>query len=125
MLIINIIWCVIGGPETRLPDYARYNSENTYPEEAKKGIDDFIKKTLKVDVKDNIQYRFFWHGLMGYTKNGLRMIGPDPCNKNLLYNLGCNGIGIIPSILGGKKIGQFIKGKKLRKSVFDPFKDFC
>ncbi|MGL5830678.1 MAG: NAD(P)/FAD-dependent oxidoreductase [Candidatus Altimarinota bacterium] len=115
----------IGGPETRLPDYAKYNRENTYPTEAKQSIDEFIKKNLKLDVKDNIEYRFFWHGLMGYTKNGLRMIGPDPCNRVLLYNLGCNGIGIIPSILGGKKVAQFLTGKKMRKSVFDPFKDFC
>jgi glycine/D-amino acid oxidase-like deaminating enzyme len=57
---------------------------------------------------------------MGYTSNGIRLIGPDPANSSLIYNLGCNGIGILPSIYGGKRIAQYINGEALEPSIFDP-----
>lgn len=110
----------IGGPEMYLPDNIKYDGEDLYPETARKLIDEFIKKDLKRDMRNEIDYKFFWHGLMGYTKTGLRMIGPDPNNTNILYNLGCNGVGILPSIYGAKRIAQFILKKKLEASVFDP-----
>jgi hypothetical protein len=58
---------------------------------------------------------------MGYTKNGIRLIGHDRYNSLLLYNLGCNGVGILPSIFGGKKIALFLKNEVHKKSVFDPY----
>jgi len=57
---------------------------------------------------------------MGYTTSGLRLIGPEPANPVLLYNLGCNGIGILTSIYGGKKISDFLAGKTMPPSIFDP-----
>jgi len=57
--------------------------------------------------------------VIGYTGNGLRLIGPETLNKNLLYNLGCNGIGILPSIFGGWKVSQFLGNKAAEKSIFD------
>lgn len=110
----------IGGPETPLPENAKYEREFIYPEKAKLEIDRFIKTDLKPEMKEEINYKFFWHGLMGYTRTGLRLIGPDPDNKNILYNLGCNGIGILPSVYGAKRIAKFIMRKKLSPSVFDP-----
>jgi hypothetical protein len=56
---------------------------------------------------------------MGYTKNGIRFIGPEPKNNVLLYNLGCNGVGILPSIYGGKKISRHLAGESVEKSIFD------
>ncbi|MCC7432158.1 FAD-binding oxidoreductase [Candidatus Peregrinibacteria bacterium] len=115
----------IGGPETFLPDNAAYDREHIYPMEAKEQIDKFIKGNIARDVREDIDYRFFWHGLMGYTKSGLRMIGPDPCNPVLLYNLGCNGVGILTSVFGSKRVSQFISRKKLSAMIFDPYRDIC
>jgi glycine/D-amino acid oxidase-like deaminating enzyme len=39
---------------------------------------------------------------------------------SVLYNTGCNGIGILPSIAGGKRIARILKGEILPKSIFDP-----
>jgi hypothetical protein len=38
----------------------------------------------------------------------------------LLYNLGCNGVGFLPSIFGGHRISQLLAGQTLAPSVFDP-----
>ena len=109
----------IGGPETLMDDTNNYNKQHPYPEEAQKEIDTFLHKTYKPAPK-KIDYHFRWHGLMGYTPNGVRCIGPEPRNPVLLYNLGCNGIGLLPSIYGGQKIAWFLDGKKLPPSIFDP-----
>ncbi|MCX8513763.1 MAG: hypothetical protein ORN26_01900 [Candidatus Pacebacteria bacterium] len=47
------------------------------------------------------------------------MIGKDPKNEHLMYNLGCNGVGIMPSIYGGKKISQILNHEELPPSIFD------
>jgi hypothetical protein len=57
---------------------------------------------------------------MGYTPNGIRCVGAEPCNPVLLYNLGCNGVGILPSVYGSYRIAEIIQGKELAPSIFDP-----
>lgn len=114
----NIV-CV-GGPEFELADREMYVKDFLYPEEAHRDVDAFIKKTLHRKGDADISYEFRWHGLMGYTPNRVRLIGEEPKNSTLLYNLGCNGIGILPSIYGGKRISQIIAGEKLKTSMFDP-----
>lgn len=110
----------VGGPGFPLDDRGVYASDIDYPEEAKNQIDEFIKKVYENNSNKKIDYVFFWHGLMGYTKNGLRLIGAEPKNPVLLYNLGCNGVGILPSIYGGKRISSILAGESLDLSVFDP-----
>ncbi len=56
---------------------------------------------------------------MGYTKNGVRLIGPEPQNPVLLYNLGCNGVGILPSVHGGRQIARFLAREPVPRSIFD------
>ncbi len=109
----------IGGPEALMDDTNQYRREHPYPEESKIQIDNFLKYTYKHGLK-TIDYKFLWHGLMGFTPNGVRLIGPEPCNPRLLYNLGCNGVGLLPSIYGGRKIARFVSGEKLEPSIFDP-----
>jgi glycine/D-amino acid oxidase-like deaminating enzyme/heat shock protein HslJ len=109
----------IGGPEVAIDDSRLYSRTNDFPEEMVDSIDSFIKKTYSVDPNKKIDYVFTWHGLMGYTKNGIRLIGPEPKNPLLMYNLGCNGIGILPSIYGGKRIAEYLSQKKVSKSIFD------
>ncbi len=110
----------LGGPEIAIKDREEYMRDYDYPENIQEGIDTFIKKFYDSDPNKKIDYQFTWHGLMGYTPNRIRLIGEEPKNRVLLYNLGCNGIGIIPSIYGGRRIARIIAGEKLRVSIFDP-----
>lgn len=110
----------IGGPETLMDDTNNYKLDHPYSEDALQEIDQFLHQTYKHEQLAQIEYQFLWHGLMGFTPNGIRMIGPEPNNPRLLYNLGCNGVGLMPSIYGGLKISQFLLGKKLKPSIFDP-----
>lgn len=109
----------IGGPEIRLEDAGGYGAEDDYPEEAERTIDAFVKKTYDTDPNKKIDYVFTWHGLMGYTKNGIRLIGEEPKNPVLMYNLGCNGVGILPSVYGGKRIADILGGVPVKPSIFD------
>ncbi|NDE68238.1 FAD-binding oxidoreductase [bacterium] len=116
----------VGGPEIDLDDRREYIPDYDYPEKAHQDIDQFIKETVlpgknqEKDGKKDIDYKFTWHGLMGYTPNMIRRIGFEPKNPVLLYNLGCNGTGILPSVYGGDRISRLIKGDKLAPSIFDP-----
>lgn len=65
-------------------------------------------------------YDYAWHGLMGYTPGRLRMIGSEPRNPVLLYNLGCNGVGFLPSIAGAARVARLIAGETLDPCIFDP-----
>jgi len=109
----------IGGPDISVEEKISYSHEDDYPEEMEEQIDKFVRKVYDTDPNKKIEYIFTWHGLMGYTKNGVRLIGPEPQNPVLLYNLGCNGVGILPSIYGGKKISLHLAGASVPKSIFD------
>ncbi|MFN7161020.1 MAG: NAD(P)/FAD-dependent oxidoreductase [Candidatus Gracilibacteria bacterium] len=111
----------IGGPEQPLPDKSMYIRDHEFRKDAETAIDNFVVKTYK----HKPAYTFKWHGLMGYTKNGVRLIGPEPCNPVLLYNLGCNGVGILSSIFGGKRISKFLNHRTLEKTIFDPQDQRC
>ena len=65
-------------------------------------------------------YEFHWHGLMGYNESQIRVIGPHPRYPRLLYNLGCNGVGFLPSIHGGHSLARLLAGDSPAPSVFDP-----
>ena len=107
----------VGGPETVLEHRALYDRNLEFSEEAKKQISDFICHTY--DKKEDLEFLFTWHGVMGYTKNLIRMIGPDPICHRLYYNLGCNGVGLLPSIFGGSKVARQIGGERFEPSIFD------
>ena len=109
----------IGGPDFDIDETAPYSFEDEYPEEMAQKIDTFVRQVYDLEPNKKIDYVFTWHGLMGYTKNGMRLIGEEPKNPVLLYNLGCNGVGILPSIYGGRKISRHIAGRSVEKSIFD------
>ncbi len=110
----------IGGPEHILDDSTRYSHLHEYSEEMVEKIETFRKTIYDSDPDKKIDYLFTWHGLMGYTKNGIRLVGAEPKNPTLLYNLGCNGIGILPSVYGGKRITEIISGTAAdTKTIFD------
>jgi glycine/D-amino acid oxidase-like deaminating enzyme len=107
----------IGGPDHGLEDRAKYSRHEDYPGEAYKVIDEFVRRTY--EKKKDFEYAFHWHGVMGYTANMVRMVGVDPEHSRLFYNLGCNGIGILPSIFGGDRVARMIAGEKFPPSMFD------
>ncbi len=109
-----------GGPEKVLPNGVEYVREDTCSEEVRDMINDFLRSSYGKHPSEEVDYSFCWHGLMGYTPNGIRRIGPEPLNQVLLYNLGCNGVGILPSLFGGLRIARFLKGEQVEKSIFDP-----
>ncbi|MBX4206512.1 FAD-binding oxidoreductase [Candidatus Parcubacteria bacterium] len=107
----------IGGPDVGLESRAHYDRDRQFSEKAKKKIEDFVRQVY--DKKENLEFLFTWHGVMGYTKNMLRMVGPDPSFGRLYYNLGCNGVGLLPSIFGGDKVARQIAGEEFAPSIFD------
>jgi len=109
----------MGGPNHPLKKGEKYRQEQVRDDHEYSRIDEFYRKNI-IDIPLEKRRDFAWNGLMGYTSNGIRLIGPDPSNPSLIYNLGCNGIGILPSIYGGKRIAQYINGEPLGPSIFDP-----
>ncbi len=109
----------IGGPEYDPEEGEAYDYEAGFPENAEAKIDEFVHQVYDIEPNRKIEFVFTWHGLMGYTRNGVRLIGPEPQNPVLLYNLGCNGIGILPSLYGGRTIARHVAGEKVPRSIFD------
>ncbi len=110
----------IGGPERILGEDEVYNRTDFCESWASESIDRFLKNNYVKHNHEILEYDFCWHGLLGYTTSGIRLIGKEPCNTRLLYNLGCNGIGIMPSIYGAKRITEIMSGVSLSPSIFDP-----
>lgn len=107
----------VGGPEASLDEREIYFKDFNVPDDHHNRSVSFVEKNF--DVR-HFEKKFFWHGLMGYTKTGLRIIGPDVRDPRLLYNLGCNGVGILTSIMGARKIARHIAGEVVEKTIFDP-----
>lgn len=111
----------VGGPETiKSQDTFEYKESIDYKQKAEKDISKFLKASFKRTPEELKGFHYKWHGLMGYTESGIRCVGEEPINNVLLYNLGCNGIGILPSIFGARKISKHLAGKKLKETIFDP-----
>ncbi len=109
-----------GGPEKVLPDQATYLRSDACSDESHGQIDEFLVHNYKNYPEGGTEYAFCWHGLMGYTPNGVRRVGTEPRNPVLMYNLGCNGVGILPSVYGGKRIADILTNTRLTPSIFDP-----
>lgn len=110
----------VGGPDRSLDETEQYVTEAEYSAEAVEEISQFLHKTYQNAPKGDIDFRFKWHGLMGYTPTSIRVVGEEPKNRVLMYNLGCNGVGILTSIYGGKRISEIVGGAVLAPSLFDP-----
>lgn len=108
----------IGGPEVQLQDRAEYDPEREYPEKIWRKMVDAMAHIDDIDHAAGPLFK--WHGLMGYTPTGIRIVGREPRNPVMMYSLGCNGLGIIPAISGGKRIARLLNGEHLAPSLFDP-----
>lgn len=110
----------LGGPEKIMGERIKYSHKEPFPKYANMEFDKFINSTYSQEKVQMLKPAFSWHGLMGYTRSRIRLIGFEPKNRNLLYNLGCNGVGILPSIFGAYRISQLLQNKKVKKMIFDP-----
>lgn len=110
----------VGGPDKVLSEGERFEYDQKAIVGVNITIDQFLKKSYNKYPQDDVEFVYTWQGLMGYTPNGIRRIGPEPCNPVLLYNLGCNGVGILPSIFGGRRIARYLNNEDVEPSIFDP-----
>ena len=108
----------MGGPE--YPFLQSYNREAPFPGELLQEMDDQVRPFAQPKRPPHAPYDFQWHGLMGYNDCGIRVVGRHPRHTTLLYNLGCNGVGFLPSIHGAQRIASLLGGEQLGPSVFDP-----
>jgi glycine/D-amino acid oxidase-like deaminating enzyme len=114
---IDTLTCM-GGPEH--PFLEAYDREAPFPGELLRELDDDVRPFAQPKRPPGEPYDFHWHGLMGYNDCGIRVVGPHPRHASLLYNLGCNGVGFLPSLHGGARIASLLAGERLRPSIFDP-----
>ncbi len=109
----------MGGPEHPI-ESASYDAEAAVPGAIMDEIDGHLRPFAQSRRPPGRPYDFQWHGLMGYSSGMVRVIGVDPRHPELLYNLGCNGVGFLPSIHGGETVARLLAGERLPPSVFDP-----
>ena len=110
----------IGWPETILHEKDRYMRHEEQPQRALEQMDTFLQETFKPHPGNPTKYHYRRHWLMWFTKSWLRIIWPDKKNQKLMYNIGCNGVGILSSIHGWRKISQFLLKNVTQPSIFDP-----
>jgi len=110
----------IGGPEQELDDTTVYGPSWEFPRRVIDEVDSEILPIVHPSRPSGLEYDYAWHGLMAYTDSRVRLIGHEPKNPVLLYNLGCNGVGFLPSIHGGFRIARLLRGEDLEPSIFDP-----
>lgn len=110
----------VGGLDSLWEEEKMYDRKHPFRDRELEKIESFLKNTYRGYTSRRDEELFLWHGLMGYTTNRVRLVGPELCNPVLLYNLGCNGVGLLPSIYGGKRISDILAGKEVEKSIFDP-----
>lgn len=110
----------MGGPERPLAPSEQYDPGTPFPGQMLSEMDTQIRPLAQPKRPAGTAYEYTWHGLMGYTQGSIRRIGVEPCNPVLLYNLGCNGVGFLPSVCGGERVSRILAGEQLAPSIFDP-----
>jgi glycine/D-amino acid oxidase-like deaminating enzyme len=109
----------MGGPEHPFQSHD-YERNAAFPGKLLQAMDEEVRPFAQPNRPPGQQYDFHWHGLMGYNASGTRVVGAHPRHPRLLFNLGCNGVGFLPSIYGGYRLAQLLTGEQLAPSVFDP-----
>ena len=110
----------MGGPEW--PIDPPWDARAPYPGTLLAAMDSEVRPFAQPARPAGRPYDFAWHGLMGYAPGRIRVIGAHPRHPEVLYNLGCNGVGFLPSIHGGRQVARRLAGETLPRSVFDPRK---
>jgi glycine/D-amino acid oxidase-like deaminating enzyme len=108
----------MGGPEW--PIEGTWSADLPFPGPLLAEMDAEVRPFAQPARPPGRPYDFQWHGLMGYMDGRIRVIGAHPRHPRLLYNLGCNGVGFLPSIHGGRQIARILAGERLPRSIFEP-----
>ncbi|HEU4557085.1 MAG TPA: FAD-dependent oxidoreductase [Longimicrobium sp.] len=69
---------------------------------------DFAHATGVVPVNAHADHN--WCGVLGYVKDGLRVIARDPRYANVFHNTACNGVGLLLSCYGAERVSMLIEG---------------
>lgn len=109
----------MGGPEHPFHEPV-YDPDEPFPGALLTEMDDTVRPFAQPTRAPRRPYDFHWHGLMGYNDSGIRVVGAHPDHPSLFYNLGCNGVGFLPSIFGGHRVSRLLAGDTLSPSIFDP-----
>lgn len=109
----------LGGSDTTLNDQTQFDPTAAISPDIEQELSREMLHTYR-GLPETAHHAFLWQGLMGYTKNMIRRVGFEPKNPVLLYNIGCNGVGILSSIYGSKRIRQLLSRETLAPSIFDP-----
>jgi glycine/D-amino acid oxidase-like deaminating enzyme len=109
----------MGGPEYPFHDPI-YDPDAPFPGALLAEMDDTVRPFAQPQRAPGLRYDFHWHGLMGYNDSGVRVVGAHPGHPRLLYNLGCNGVGFLPSIFGGHRVSRLLAGESFPPGIFDP-----
>ena len=115
----TVMLTCMGGPEHPFHEPA-YDSAVPFPGNLLDELDLEVRPFAQPNRPPGQPYDFHWHGLMAYNDSGIRVVGAHPRHRRLLYNLGCNGVGFLPSIHGGHRIARRLAGEEPSPSVFDP-----
>jgi glycine/D-amino acid oxidase-like deaminating enzyme len=108
----------MGGPGEG--DQETWTADLPYPGALHRAMDREVRPLAQPNRPPGLPYDYLWHGPMGYNEGRTRVVGPHPEHPALIYNLGCNGIGFLPSIYGGQRIARHVSGDVLEPSIFDP-----
>ncbi len=109
----------MGGPEYPFHEPV-YDRDGQFPGELLTVMDAEVRPYAQPARLPGQRYDYHWHGLMGYNDGGTRVVGGHPLHPRLLYNLGCNGVGFLPSICGADRLARLFAGERLEPSIFDP-----
>lgn len=109
----------MGGPEYPCHE-PEYDRDAPFPGDLLAAMDAEVRPFAQPTRPARLPYDFHWHGLMGYNEGGLRVVGAHPRRRRLLYNLGCNGVGFLPSLCGADRLARLLAGQHLEPSIFDP-----
>jgi glycine/D-amino acid oxidase-like deaminating enzyme len=109
----------MGGPEYPFHEPV-YDPDSLFPGRLLSAMDEEVRPFAQPARLPGAPYDFHWHGLMGYNDSGIRVVGSHTRHPRLLYNLGCNGVGFLPSIYGGHRLSRLLAGDELAPSIFDP-----
>lgn len=93
-----------------------YNSESDAEEKIREELKSQSDKYF--ENLNIIEPQYIWHGLMGYTNSRNRKVGEFPHKSKIIYNLGCNGIGIMPAIASGKIISEYFRSGEMLSTIW-------
>jgi glycine/D-amino acid oxidase-like deaminating enzyme len=109
----------VGGPDNSLDEVFTYDAFTEVDETTHTRIEKFLQKNYAPARDSDFTFSFLWNGLMGYTQSRLRLVGPDPREQRLIYNIGCNGVGILPAVISAPRIADMLNGNHVEPSIFD------